>query len=306
MNISDMGDPEILVCAQNEWYTQALSCGATGGPDTVITIGGSFFLSVGARNTPDLDAFLSKSRSQIETRLEVFLNQHPTVSSRTTGVVVMDIERPHPRDFHAYSATTQHRLIDAFTRRAAATRMKFPNATIGFYGTLVPDGQGRANNGTYRARKAALVRAGRRGMFDQVDIVIPVLYPRFGPTDASWTTYQAYTRLGITGSRSLRKSDGSRLPVVPLLTYSVANGNSRHHEQLLLDLPARNPLQATLGAQLDVLAEEHVRRAVFWVGENSDLITRLPNPNARTVTQHLCGVLSGRLLRQDHVQAEAS
>jgi hypothetical protein len=100
---------------------------------------------------------------------------------------------------------------------------------------------------------------------------------------------RTYTRLAITGSRELEKSDGGSLPLIPLLTYSVANGNSAHHEQLLLDLPTRNPLEATLGVQLSVLVAEGVRTTVFWVGENSDLITRLPSPNARTVTQHICG-----------------
>ena len=127
-------------------------------------------------------------------------------------------------------------------------------------------------------------------MFDQIDCLIPVAYPRFGPTDRGWNTYEAYTRLAIVGSRELEKSDGGSLPVIPLLTYSVANGNTAHNKQLLLDLPTSIPLEATLGVQLSVLVAEGVRSTVFWVGENSDLITRLPNPNARTVTQHVCGL----------------
>ena len=75
--------------------------------------------------------------------------------------------------------------------------------------------------------------------------------------------------------------------MIPLLSYSVTNGNSAHHKQLLLDLTTSNPLEATLGVQLSVLVAEGVRTTVFWVGENSDLITRLPNPNTRTVTQHI-------------------
>jgi len=247
------------------------------------------FLSIGARKTPDLDAFLKKDSSEIKEQIQSFLDNHPTVSELTTGIVIMDIERPHPRDLHKKPKRTQDRIIDAFVTRAAAARVKFPNATLGFYGTLIPDGRGRAGDATYQARKDALVRAGERGMFDLVDCLIPVAYPRFGPTDgAAWNTYAAYTRLAITGSRELAKSDGSTLPVIPLLTYSVANGNSAHHKQLLLDLPTPDPLKATLGVQMDVMVAEHVRTAVFWVGQNSDLITRLPNPNGRTVTQHVC------------------
>ncbi len=256
----------------------------------MITIGGSFFLGIGAPGTDDLAAFLSKTVDKVETRIQAFLNGHPQVSRRTTGIVIMDIEKPHPSDFHGHPLGIQDRLIEAFKIRASAARAKFPAAKLGFYGTLVPDGRGRTDNPTYRARKRALVRAGKRGMFDEIDYLIPIAYPRFGPADAPWNTYQAYTRLGITGSRQLRRSDGAAPPVVPLLTYSVANGNSNHHQQLLMDLPTLNPLQATLRLQLDVMAKHHVRTTVFWVGENSDLITRLPNPNGRTVTDHLCGV----------------
>jgi hypothetical protein len=285
----DQRPVDILVCAQNEWYTQPISCDATTGPDTAITIGGSTWLSVGAPNTPDLRAFLKKTRAEVETQIQRFFDRHRQIDSQTTAIVIMDIEHPHPKDFHTYSEGVQNRLIEAFKTRAAAARVKFPNAKLGFYGTLVPDSRGRADDKTYLCRQAALMRAGRRGMFDQIDCLIPVAYPRFGPTDASWNTYEPYTQLAIAGSRALRRSDGQRLPLVPLLTYSVANGKSNHHEQLLLDLPTLDPLQATLGVQLQVIAEAQVGTTVFWVGENSDLITRLPNPNSRTVTQHLCG-----------------
>lgn len=288
----------ILVCAQNEWYTEPIPppCQARGGVDSVITIGGSVFLSVGAPNTPDLNAFLRKDSSEVERQIQNFLDRHPTVSGRTTAIVIMDIERPHPRDFHLHPTRVQNRLIDAFATRAAAARVKFPKATLGFYGTLVPDGRGRAENKTYQARKDALVRAGDRGMFDLVDCLVPVAYPRFGPTDRAWDTYEAYTRLAIAGSRELAKSDGTALPVIPLLTYSVVNKNSAHNRQLLLDLPTPDPLGATLGVQMDVILAERVRTAVFWVGQNSDLITRLPNPNERTVTQHVCSRRSPRAM----------
>jgi hypothetical protein len=140
----------------------------------------------------------------------------------------------------------QKRLSRAFAIRAAAARCKFPNAKLGFYGTLLPDARGRADDAKYVARKRALVDAGKRGMFDLVDCLVPVAYPRFGPSDRSWNTYEPYTRLAVTGSNELLRSDGTSLPVIPLLTYSVANGNSKHHRELLLDLDTPKPLEATL------------------------------------------------------------
>lgn len=281
---------QVLVCAQNEWYTQPIPapCQARGGVDSVITIGGTAFLSVGGPKTPDLEAFLEKDVSDVERQLENFLDGHPTVSAQTTAIVIMDIERPHPRDFHKHPVPMQVRLCDAFKARAKAARATFPSAKLGFYGTLIPDGRGRATDTTYLARKDALVRAGKCGMFDQIDCLFPVVYPRFGPTDGPWETYEPYTRQAITGSRELARSDGSTLPVIPLLTYSVANGNSNHHGDLLLDLPTPDPLAATLHLQVDVMIAEGVRTTVFWVGKDEDLITRRPNPNNRTVTDFVC------------------
>jgi hypothetical protein len=279
---------KILVCAQNEWYTQPIPCHARGGVDTVITLGGYVFLSVGTRGTPTLDSFLDKTLDEVAAQIQRFLDRHPDVNPKTPAVVIMDIEKPHPSDFHQHSASMQRRLSRAFGIRAAAARSLLPKAKLGFYGTLVPDARGRAGDDTYLARKRALVRAGKHGMFDLVDCLFPVVYPRFGPTDRSWSTYEQYTRLAVTGSRELERSDGTSPDLLPLLTYYVANKNSHHKRQLLLDLPVPKPLEATLGVQLDVLLDERVRRAVFWVGENSDLIKRLPNPNGRTVTQHVC------------------
>ena len=280
---------QILVSAQNEWYTQPIPCSAHGGPDTVITLSGSVFRSIGNPGIPDLEAFLDVERSEVEAQIQKFLDKHPDVSSQTNALVVMDIEKPFPSGLHRQPPRTQARLVRAFATRAEAARRKLPNARLGFYGTLVPDSRGRESDTEYVARKAALVRAGKCGMFDDVDVLVPVAYPRFGPTDgAAWDTYEPYTRLAVTGSREIRRSDGSTLPVVPFLTVSVANGNSNHHEEILLDLQTPKPLDKTLGVQLDVLLALNVRTAVYWVGQNSDLITRVPNPNGRTVSQHVC------------------
>jgi hypothetical protein len=285
---ASLGRLEILVCAQNEWYTQPIPCSARGGPDTVITLSGYVFRSVGNRGIPDLEAFVNVERSEVEDQIQKFLDRNPDVSTLTKGRLVMDIEKPFPSGLHRQTPRMRARLVKAFATRAEAARRKFPNAKLGFYGTLVPDSRGRETT-EYIARKGALVKAGECGMFDEVDFLIPVVYPRWGPTDAAgWETYEPYTHKAIEGSREIRRSDGSSLPVLPFLTVSVSNGNSKHHNEILLDLPTPEPLDATLGVQLDVLLALRVRTAVFWVGQNSDLITRVDNPNRRTVSQHVC------------------
>jgi hypothetical protein len=278
---------KILVCAQNEWYTQPIPCAADGGPDSVITLSGRFFRA--AKNLP-VEAFVNVERSEVEDSIQTFLDKNPEVSALTKGRVVMDIEGPSfPSGFHRQPPRMRARLARAFATRAEAARRKFPRAKLGLYGTLLPDSRGR-ETAEYLARIAALVKAGERGMFDEVDFLVPVIYPRFGPTDSAgaWGSYEPYTRKAIEGSRQIHKSDGSSLPVLPFMTVSVSNTNSKHHNQILLDLPTPDPLDVTLGVQLDVLLALRVRTAVFWVGPNSDLITRVNNPNGRTVSQHVC------------------
>jgi hypothetical protein len=289
----------ILVCAQNEWYTQPIpiTCSARAGVDSVISIGEAVFLSVGTPKTPDLAAFGRTRREEVEARIRNWLDNHddPKVSDDTKAIVIMDIEHPHPRDLgdvEKVPSSLVDSVIDGFATRAAAARNVFRKAKLGFFATLVPDGQGRETE-RYKARRAALARAGRRGMFDSVDCLFPVVYPRFGPTDGkAWDSYTAYTRQAIRGSRKLLKSDGSSLPVVPLTTCWVANSpqTSNHDHQVLLDLPTPDPLDKTLGVQMDVMLEERVRTAVVWVGQNSDVITaeKVKNPNGRTVSQHVC------------------
>ena len=280
---------KILVCAQNAWYTQPIPCLVEGGPDTVITLSGFLFRSVGDPGVPDLEAFVKVKRSEVEDRIQRFLDAHPDVSALTKGRVVMDIERPFPSGFYRQPPRMRARLARAFATRAEAARRKFPNAKLGFYGTLLPDSRCR-DTAVYFARIEALVKAGERGMFEEIDFLVPVIYPRFGPTDNAnaWGSYEPYTRKAIEGSRQIRKSDGSSLPLLPFLTVSVSNGNSKHHNDILLDLLTPDPLDVTLGVQLDVLLALRVRTAVFWVGRNSDLITRVDNPNGRTVSQHVC------------------
>lgn len=276
----------IRVGTQNCFYTQSIPCAAT---DDVIVLSGSWFLGIGAPNTPDFASFISKTQAQVETRLQAFLNGHPDVSPAMTGILMIDIEDPHPQDMHTRPVSEQDQMIAAFKVRIAATRAKFPNAKITLYGTLNPDGRGRANNPTYLARLAALVRAGQQGMFDGLDYLSPVLYIRFGPTDNFWNTIAAYTQLGVDGSSQLKRSGGESIPLLPFTGLWVANGNSQHNDQILLDLPTAQPLHDTLGVQWGIFQAAGIADAVIWVGEDSDLILHQPNPNNRTVSQHVCG-----------------
>lgn len=283
------GYPTPLIAAQNTRYSQPLPCGAQTG---VIVISGHFFLQVGAPNTPDLAAFVGKKQDEIEARLDHYISAHPEVSTQTSEILMMDVEDPHPKDLHTYTPSEQDAIVAAYKTRIAGLKVKFPRAKLCMYGTLNPDGRGRPENRTYQDRLEALKEAGTEGLYDQLDYLVPVLFPRFGPNDpaGAWTSYRAYTEQGIDGSRQLLRSDKTSLPVLPVTGFRIANSpeNTAHSDELLLDLPVSDPLYSTLRVQLDVMAEKKVSLVVFWVGMDSDLIGN-PNPNGRTVAEHVCG-----------------
>jgi hypothetical protein len=277
-----------FIAAQETRYSQPLSCGVRTG---VIVISGRHFLQSRSLEPSDMAVFLGRQQSEIQDRLEEYAADHSEVSKETTEILMMDVEVPHPNDLHERDADEQAAIVAAYKMRIAALKAVFRNAKLCMYGTLNPDGRGRPDNEQYQARLEALKAAGTQGLYDRLDYLVPVLYPRFGPNDpeAAWTSYRAYTEQGIDGSRQLLKSDKTSLPVLPVTGFRIANkpGNTAHSRQLLLDLPIDDPLGHSLRIQLGVMAEKGVQQVVFWVGKNSDLLDD-PNPNGRTVTEHVC------------------
>lgn len=290
--------PDILVSAQDEWYTQPAGA-AIAGPNSVITISGPFFLQIGGLNTPDYAAWKTRTQTQVENRLQTYLNNHPTIDPNTTGIVIMDHEDPHPANLHyAYGTTNyateaeQDEQIAGFKLRIAAARVKFPKAKLAVYGVFVPEGRGRDLDNEL-ANKAALVRAGRLGMFDGIDYLCPVLYPRFGPSDGVnfWSSEvtRAYTDQGLRYTRAILKSDNSIITALPLLTVKIANGNSIDNDDMVLDLVDPDPMEKTLRTQLRWFALHGVKKVVLWVGNNVDPldVAGAPNPHGFTLAQHI-------------------
>lgn len=275
-----------------------LSCGDS----DVVVVNGSFLLQ--QSDTITFQDFLGKTQQQVETRLGTYVSNNPEMDGYDQ-IIILDMESPHPNDLHTYSSTDEDAIVDAWITRIAAANAVFPDATIGMYGTLVPNGQGDDQNATYQARVAALVEAGEEGLYEGLDFLVPVLYVRFGcddemsgppDCDADWDTLDEYTALGVTGSRELEKIDDSVLPLLPLLTVSVANGNSNFNDVMLLDLGVSDPLEATIGTQLDILAGEDVLDAVLWIGNgdnyaSSDVLdVTAANPNDWTIDDYACEI----------------
>jgi hypothetical protein len=183
--------------------------------------------------------------------------------------------------------------------RIAATKAAFPNAKLALYGTLNPDDRGRSDDPTYQDRRDALSQAGREwGLLDNLDYLVPVLYVRFGcddeangPCDRYWDALAGYTQLGIDCSSQLRRSDGSSLPLLPLLGFKVYNRNSLFHRELLINLGVPDPLRATLRKQIDILADNGVNHFALWTGRDNNQLGGATDP---TVTDYLCELFRRR------------
>ena len=334
--------PIVRIATQNAFYTHNLTCGAQAG---VSSISGTMFLQEGCCNpgeqgcpnacgfvnTPTYQDFITKTQADVECRLGQFLKANQTIygavareagscpscpltcyhAPNVTDTIILDIEKPHLKNLWQYKnvAGVDHtgEIIDGYRTRIRAARAVFPNpsAKLGLYGTLNPDELGDPNDTTFVQRKAALVAAGAAHLYDDLDYLVPVVYPRFGcdresattcpDCDPRWSvdgevTLRRYTELGVTASRDL--APGKLL--MPLLTVRVANGTSCFNGTLLLDLlssvtPAER-FDKTLQVQLDVLQAQSVAETALWVGPDANLLP-IPNPNGWRVgnyTNQLC------------------
>ena len=350
--------PRVLLANQDGFYEPPASCGAVSGQ--VASISGHWFLQQACNpdltgdcdvGSPSWITFRDRTQAEVECNLSEFLAANAEefeAQPRDGGVgcqawwapdltrtIIIDIERPHPADLaELYTPAQRSRIVDAYKLRIAAARSVFPHAKLGLYGTLIPDARGRIPDPTcngpnppdtpackYEARRLALRTAGNQGLYDQLDYLVPVLYPRFGCDqgivpgvrcipgdpddpdeielpprpwcDAGYSDIAAYTQQGVDGSRSI---DGARdMPLLPLLTVRVHNGNSCFGQEpdrmLLLDMIGDDRFDTSLGLQLRELRARGVTEAVLWMQDTDQEVFREPNTGGWTVTSytdHLC------------------
>jgi hypothetical protein len=309
-----------------------LTCGRS----DVVLLNGKYLLQVDDPVAPEhdppitLQAFLSNDpvtgtpQTRIEAEIDAYLAPGGAGESMNgfDGYLVLDIERPGPRGLgnsNVHSDSEKNQIVDAYIRRINAARKKFPKAKIGLYETLNPDEQGDATNSVYTDRLAALIEAGKSGsrwnntaveaggLYDNLSFLVPVLFVRYGcdlsdssPCDPEWPTLAAYTRLGTAGSQKLDSS----LPLLPFFTVYVPDTltTSLFPDWMLMDLHPTDEiasLEATLGAQLDIIREYNVVDAALWIG-NANLYGNLPLPDklrvgnndihSWTIDNYACGI----------------
>lgn len=272
-------------------YASVLDLSPFGITNTAVTIPGRALLAGdGITEEQFIAAALEDGGDAIKARLKKFL-ESSNLQFGLKHLVIFDMEPSYPDPADANQNTNfspaqlgryedvqrsdgssmQDALIKAYSQRIIVAREvlldKWPTVKIGLYGVVVPDGKGE-EDARFNQRMQGYTRAGDLGMYDHVDYLVPVLYTRFGEIDASgdldrlhgWIEQSA--RQAITNSQKLTRHKGKGIPLAPLLTFWVANGNSLDNRNVIL-------LQ-TLGLQLRVLRSYcSVEIIVLWSGKET-------------------------------------
>ena len=128
--------------------------------------------------------------------------------TQTTNVVVIDIEackgKVHPRHWWNFTDPDLEKVVGAFKRRLRIVRNSLPHAQLGLYGTTVHDSASGGINVSGYLRAAAM------GVFDDVDVLVPVMY--------LGTSMEGYNDsiLRLNTTSLVKKKDGSTMPSAPL------------------------------------------------------------------------------------------
>ena len=148
----------------------------------------------------------------------------------TTNTLVLDIETPvsllpNLGIWARNDPATFTAVVDAFKMRVTVTAELFPHAKIALYGS--PIGPGK-HAGNYTLAIDGLVEAGRRGMFDRVSYLLPVLY--FCANESSAHHDSAVfnaSAAALAGAEAVRTSDGRALPVLFSTKFTYGHSLAR-------------------------------------------------------------------------------
>ena len=217
------------------------------------------------------EAFLDAGPEDIRTTLRQFLANNAL--PRANDFVILDMEPSGfaPRNLGEFNENAQRKLIAAYRLRIRVARQELrrtglPGLRLGLYQVIVPDGKGRRSE-SFLERLSGYVAAGRQGMYDPLDFICPVLYQRFGPDDAQPETLRrwvaAATRQAIEQSLTLTRRNGSRVPLVPILSFWVFNGRSANNRQAVPPASVARQLRMVQGG-------DGIHAIVFWSGSQTE------------------------------------
>ena len=238
--------------------------GQFGISNRAVTISGRATMSEKEISRTD---FIGAKDEEIRSKLTDFLEEHELPRENDLVILDMEPEKIAPRHLGEFEndKKLQRDLIAAYRRRIRVARQvlrqtRRPGLKLGLYQVIVPDGKGRPS-AEFDQRMRGYLAAGEQGMYDQLDVICPVLYQRFGADDATPETLRKWTdassRQGIERSLDLTRRNGTRIPLAPLLSFWIFNGQSDNH---------RDAVQPkSLARQLRIVQDAAgIGAIVFW------------------------------------------
>jgi hypothetical protein len=159
------------------------------------------------------------------------------------GIVILDIEKPyHPGRLATFGDTeaTLHELglldaaphsfeevVEGFKWRISVAKKLLKKAKVGLYGIFLATGQAKYTD-SLTAHIAKLKEGTTMGMLDELDLVIPIIYPRFGPDDGNYSEQQAwdYTAVTLEMTEDALSEMASPPAMAPSMSFKIFNGNS--------------------------------------------------------------------------------
>ena len=176
---------DVHVHTRDVWYVNADGCG----------------------DTCSVDAFANATEAEVRSCMLAYfttgVGKGIDGGLNTTNAVILDIEEcpdkyipPGAEDrvnlkylglwlaaerARAPNSSTFQKLVDAYRLRAKVARALLPHADLGFYGS--PNGPDAFAKENFTLAMEGYVEAARRGIFDDVTFLLPVLY--FGANESS-------------------------------------------------------------------------------------------------------------------------
>ena len=147
----------------------------------------------------------------------------------TTNIIVLDVETPVNLKllgtFMQQNMTQFQAIVAAYKMRLAVVRSMFPQSSaIGIYGS--PNGPDAFKDENFTLSMEGYRAAAKLGLFDYVDMLVPVLY--FGNNDTDPRHDEGvfnFTKTTMDAANSIVRSDGSPIPIYANTKFTYGHGN---------------------------------------------------------------------------------
>eukprot|EP01050_Picozoa_sp_SAG11_P026421 SAG11_NODE_6319_length_1338_cov_1.077482_1_plen_269_part_10 len=169
--------------------------------------------------------FISQTSQTLGSRLRTYFTgggpwlRNISGGLQTTNAVIFDIETPVNLKLlgtflaaeRANGSQIFQQVVDAYKLRARVARMLLPHAQLSFYGS--PNGPDSFTGENFSLSTEGYLEAASRGIFDQVDFLVPVLY--FGDNISSprHSSTFSFSNATMDLAGQISRSDGSKIPI---------------------------------------------------------------------------------------------